>query len=56
MNTNSAFNRTSRNEPFGFTFEELPKEMNNIDVTHNYNLQLLEYDDSVILEYLSKHV
>lgn len=55
-NTNSVFNMERRLEPFGFSLEELPNEINHINVTHIYNLELSQYDESVLFDFLTKHV
>ncbi len=54
-NTNTAFNRQHRPEPFGFTLKELPDEIVNINVTHIYDLRLSEFKESVLFDYLVEH-
>lgn len=55
-NTNSALSRHFRAEPFGFNLEELPKEINNINVTHIYNINLLDFNESMLLQLLVDQV
>lgn len=55
-NTNSGLSYQRRRvEPFGFSLEELPKEINNINTVHIYNLKLSPFDESIIFEYLADH-
>lgn len=55
-NTNSGFSRSPRVEPFGFTLNELPKEIVNLHVTHIYNLNLSLLKSADIPDFLSEHV
>ena len=54
-NTNTAFNRSRREEPFGFTLKELPKEIVYINVTHIYDLKLTEFNETVLFDFLADH-
>ncbi len=54
--TNSGLSRSQRVEPFGFTLNELPKEIVNLHVMHIYNLELSPLKPTDIPEFLSKHV
>lgn len=52
-NTNSALSRNPRPEPFGFTLQELPKEIVHISSTHIYNSELKEFDISDVENFLA---
>lgn len=54
-NTNSAFNKEPRVEPFGFTLTELPEEIAHIRSLHIYNSELLVFDEEILLNYLADH-
>ncbi len=54
-NTNSIFNNNPRVEPFGFTIQELPKEIALIQATHVFNSELLDFDELLLYEYLANH-
>ena len=43
-NTNGALSKEYRAEPFGFTLQELPKEIVHLDSLHIYNSELKEFD------------
>ena len=55
-NTNSGFNRNPRVEPFGFTIQELPKEIVHIEATHIYNSKLSEFTQTKFLEFFADRV
>lgn len=56
INTNSAFNRSPRAEPFGFTLNELPKEIVHLHAMHIYNLELSPLNSTDIPDFLSERV
>ena len=54
-NTNSAFNTNPRNpEIFAFDFNEIENEINKIDVLHNYNSTLENFNKDEMLENIEK--
>ena len=55
-NTNSGFNRNPRIEPFGFTIQELPKEIVHITSTHIYNSELSKFNQTEFLEFFADRV
>lgn len=52
----SALSQERRNSPFGFTLNELPKEINNIGVTHIYELNLYPYTKDKLLSFIADRV
>ena len=52
-NTNSAFSREYRAEPFGFTLQELPKEIVHIDALHIYNSEFKDFDIADVENFLA---
>lgn len=52
----SSLSREKRNSPFGFTLNELPKEINNIGVTHIYELNLYPYTKDKLLSFIADRV
>lgn len=52
-NTNSAFSREHRAEPFGFTLQELPKEIVHIDALHIYNSEFRDFDIADVENFLA---
>ena len=52
-NTNSAFSREYRAEPFGFTLQELPKEIVHIDALHIYNSELKDFEIADVENFLA---
>lgn len=55
-NTNSGLSRSSRAEPFGFTLDELPKEIVNLHVMHIYNLSLSPLKVTDIPNFVAEHI
>lgn len=55
-NRNSGLNRSRRIEPFGFTLDELPDEIINIDATHIYISELSSLKSTDTPDFLSEHV
>jgi len=55
-NRNSGFNRSPRIEPFGFTLDELPDEIINIDAMHIYISELSLLKSTDIPDFLSQLV
>ena len=52
----SSLSKEKRNSPFGFTLYELPKEINNIGVTHIYELNLYPYTKDKLLSFIADRV
>jgi serine/threonine protein kinase len=52
-NTNGAFSREYRAEPFGFTLQELPKEIVHIDALHIYNSEFKDFEIADVENFLA---
>lgn len=56
INKNNGLSSSTRPEPFGFSLEELPEEINHINCIHIYDSELEEFDSDKFLNFLSDHV
>ena len=52
----SALSQERRNSPFGFTLNELPKEIGLINAIHIYDSKLYPYTQDILLQYIADRV
>lgn len=54
--SSNALARTNRPSPFGFKLSELPKEINNINAVHIYNMALTPFSEDKILRFIADRI
>ncbi|WP_277668556.1 hypothetical protein [Caproiciproducens galactitolivorans] len=56
FNRNSALSRENRVEPFGFEFNELPEQIQEIGMLSKYSSELIPFDINKIIDFISERI